>query len=127
MDKLYEPSEPRKLIAPDDWESFLENFTERNKDRRARFDVFRKNGAVEEENQESHLEKISFVKNDKKVEVVRIDRTENKNEKVENQITKVKSLFVQYDTDGSEDALEFLDNEDALISLRMESKVDGAS
>ena len=127
MDKLYEPSEPRKLIAPDDWESFLEDFTERNKNRRARFDVFRKNGKVEEENQESHLEKISFVKNDKKVEIVRIDRTENKNEEIKNQITKVKSLFVQYDTDGSEDVLEFLDNEDSLISLRMESKVDGVS
>lgn len=127
MDKLYEPSEPRKLIAPDEWESFLEDFAKRNKDRRARFDVFRKDGTVEEENQEAHIEEINFTKNDKTVEVVRIDRTENKNEEVKNQITNVKSIFVQYDTDDSEDAIEFLDNQDSLISLRMESKVDGVS
>ena len=37
------------------------------------------------------------------------------------------SLFPPTRTDGSEDALEITDDENTLISLRFESKVDGVS
>ncbi len=126
---MSEPREPKKLINPENWESFLQAFTMRNNNRRARFDVFRKDGEVEEEGQEAHLEDVSLKSNGnaKDVEVVRIDRTNINAEKTKDTITNVRGIAVQYDTDGSEDALEITDNQNSLISLRFESKVDGIS
>ena len=63
----------------------------------------------------------------KSVEVTRIDRTNANSEKKHDTITNVRGIAVQYDTDGSEDALEITDNQNTLVSLRFESKVDGAS
>lgn len=126
---MSEPREPRKVISPENWESFLQEFAMRNNDRRARFDVFRKDGATEEEGQEAHLEDVSL-KSDgktKNVEVIRIDRTESDAEKTKDTITNVRGIAVQFDTDGSEDALEITDDQNSLISLRFESKVDGVS
>jgi hypothetical protein len=126
---MSEPREPRKLISPENWESFLQEFAMRNNNRRARFDVFRRDGATEEEGQEAHLEDVKLVSNGdaKNVEVIRIDRTESTADKISDVITNVRGIAVQYDTDKSEDALEITDDQNSLISLRMESKVDGAS
>ncbi len=126
---MSEPSEPRKMIAPNDWKEFLQGFAKRNNDRRARFDVFRKNGEVEEESQEAHLEDVVLRENGsaKDVEVIRIDRTKSDAEKTSDVITNVRGIVVQYDTDGSEDILEITDDQNTLVSLRFESKVDGAS
>lgn len=129
MDGLNEPKEPRKMIAPDDWAKFLEEFATRNNDRRARFDVFRADGATEEEEAEAHLEDVKLIAdgNAKNVEIIRIERGESTAEKKRDTITNVRGIAVQYDTDGSEDALEITDNQNTLVSLRMESKVDGNS
>ncbi len=126
---MSEPREPKKIISPDDWESFLQKFVMRNNNRRARFDVFRKDGEVEEEGQEAHLEDVSLKSggNAKNVEITRIDRTNSDAEKTKDTITNVRGIAVQYDTDGSEDALEITDDQNSLISLRFESKVDGVS
>lgn len=126
---MSEPREPKKLISPENWESFLQEFAMRNNNRRARFDVFRKDGAVEEEGQEAHLEDVLLQSNGnaKNVEVIRIDRTKSDAEKTKDTITNVRGIAVQYDTDGSEDALEITDDQNSLISLRFESKVDGVS
>ncbi|MDQ3088605.1 MAG: hypothetical protein M3Q78_08415 [Acidobacteriota bacterium] len=126
---MSEPREPRKLISPENWESFLQEFAMRNNNRRARFDVFRRDGATEEEGQEAHLEDVKLVSSGdaKNVEVIRIDRTESTADKISDVITNVRGIAVQYDTDKSEDALEITDDQNSLISLRMESKVDGAS
>ena len=114
-----------KQIEPNDWKTFLEEFSERNNNRRARFDVYRRDGNAEEERAESHFEDASLKGNE--VVIVRIDRSKSDTEKTHETITNVIGIAVQYDTDGSEDALQITDKENELISLRFESKVDGAS
>ncbi len=116
-------------IEPINWAEFLREFAARNNNRRARFDVFRRLGAVEAESHEEHLEDILLktAGNAKSVEVVRIDRTNGKAEKKRDVITNVRGISVQYDTDGSENVLEITDDQNTLISLRLESKVDGVS
>jgi hypothetical protein len=118
-----------KQIEPKNWEEFLRDFSTRNNNRRARFDVYRSGGATEEERTEAHFEDASLKKNGDKndVVVVRIDRSKSDAEKMHDTITNVIGIAVQYDTDGSEDALEITDKENELISLRFESKVDGVS
>ena len=117
-----------KQIEPQNWEIFLEDFSVRNNDRRARFEIF-KGGNVENEGQEYHFEDVSFRQNgdDKELVIVRIDRAKSDAHKIHDTITNVVGISVQYDTDGSEDVLEITDKENELISLRFESKVDGAS
>lgn len=116
-----------KQIQPEKWEQFLEEFSTRNNNRRARFQIFRGRN-VENEPQESHLEEISLKDGDSNTVVItRIDRTKGDGKKIHDTITHVVGISVQYDTDGSEDALEITDKENELISLRMESRVDGAS
>ena len=121
--------EPKVLIEPENWNEFLQAFSIRNNDRRARFDVYRSNGKVEEEEQEAHLEDVVLRQNGnhKNIEVIRIDRADKNADKLRDTITNVRGLAVQFDTDGSEDALEITDDQNSLISLRLESKVDGAS
>lgn len=118
-----------KQIEPSAWAEFLSDFATRNNNRRARFDVYRSGGDTEEEAREEHLEDIRL-KTDgdsKSVEVVRIDRSKADAKKTHDVITNVRGIAVQYDTDGSEDALEITDDQNTLISLHFESRVDGAS
>ncbi len=130
MDGLHDTNEePREAISAGEWKSFLRDFVDRNKGRRSRFDIFRENGSTEEEAVEAHLEEIIF-KNDgnsKNVEVIRIDKGDAEAEEVRVAISNLRGIRVQYDTDGSENVLEFIDNQNTLISLRFESKVDGVS
>ena len=114
-----------KQIQPENWKSFLEEFSDRNNNRRARFQIFRGKN-VENEPQESHLEEVR-IKDGNSIVITRIDRTKGDGEKIHDTITNVVGVAVQYDTDGSEDVLEITDKENELISLRMESRVDGAS
>jgi len=122
-------TEPKIVITPSDWSNFLTEFASRNYNRRARFDVFRSNGGVEEEEKEAHLEDIAVRDGDrrKSIEVIRIDRSEKNADKIRDTVKNVLGVAVQYDTDGSEDALEITDDQNNLISLRLESRVDGAS
>ena len=126
---MSEPAEPKKMIAPEDWEDFLQEFAARNNNRRARFDVFRSGGETEEEGEEAFLEdvRLSGDGTSRSVEIVRINRTDSSAAKTRDTITNVRGVAVQYDTDGSEDALEITDDQDTLISLRFESRVDGVS
>jgi hypothetical protein len=118
-----------KQIEPANWEEFLRDFADRNNNRRARFDVYRSDGTTEDESEEAHLEdvRVKTEGNSKTVEIIRLDRSHRNTGKTEDVITNVRGVAVQYDTDGSEDALEITDDENTLISLRFESKVDGAS
>ena len=118
-----------KQIESKNWATFLEEFSTRNNNRRARFDVYRGDGNTEEERIEAHFEDASLKENGDQHEVViiRIDRSKTDVEKMHDTITNVIGISVQYDTDGSEDALQITDRENELISLRFESKVDGAS
>lgn len=125
---MSEPTEPVAQIEPANWAEFLREFSTRNHNRRARFEVFRLRN-VEEEVKEAHLEDISLkrVGDKANVEVIRIDRGDRNAEKMKDQITDVRGISVQFDTDGSEIALEITDDENSLICLKLESKVDGAS
>ncbi len=115
-----------KQIEPKNWKTFLEKFSTRNNNRRARFDVYRGDGNVEEERIEAHFEDASLKENGDVV-IVRLDRSKTDVEKMHDTITNVVGISVQYDTDGSEDALQITDRENELVSLRFESNVDGAS
>ncbi len=42
-------------------------------------------------------------------------------------IDNVRGVAVQYETDGSENILEITDGKNTLLSLRLESKLDGNS
>jgi hypothetical protein len=123
---INEPKEPISQIEPTNWEEFLSEFTKRNYNRRARFELF-KGGNVEEESSKANLEEISINRhgNAVNVEVIRIDRTNAEAHKIRDEVTNVRGIAVQYDTDGSEDVLEITDNQNSLISLKLESKVDG--
>ncbi len=118
-----------KQIEPKNWNKFLEEFSTRNKNRRARFNTFERNGDTQEEAIEAHLREVSIEKDDGKstITVRRVDTTEVEAETRTDTITNVRGVSVQYDTDGSEDVLEITDDQNTLISLRFESKVDGAS
>jgi hypothetical protein len=126
---MAESQVPKVLIEPENWGEFLQAFSIRNNNRRARFDIFRRNGKVEEEKQEAHLEDVILKQNGnaKNIEVIRIDRGDKNADKLRDVITNVRGVAVQYDTDGSEDVLEITDDQNSLINLRFESKVDGVS
>lgn len=125
---MSEPMEPIAQIEPDNWEEFLREFSSRNNNRRARFEVFRR-GQVEEEGREARLEDIRLKREGQRahIEVIRIDRGDQTADKLRDTITNIRGISVQFDTDGSEDALEITDDENSLISLRFESRVDGVS
>ena len=126
---MSEPSVARKGIGQNDWEEFLKEFTARNKNRRARFNIFYASGDTVEEAEEGHLESVSLNKNGDNAQVIveRSDQTTENKETTTNKIENVSAITVQYDTDGSEDILEITDAKNTLLSLRFESKVDGVS
>ena len=93
-----------KQIEPNNWGTFLEEFSTRNNNRRARFDVYRSGGDTEEERAEAHFEDASLKTNGDQhdVVVIRIDRSKSDAEKMHDTITNIIGISVQYDTDGSE-------------------------
>ncbi|MCB1023873.1 MAG: hypothetical protein KDB79_05775 [Acidobacteria bacterium] len=125
---MSEPKEPRENIDPDKWKSFLEDFSARNNNRRARFELFKK-GEVSEESGEAFFEeaRLEGSGDHRSVVVVRIDRGDANADKIEDTVTNIRGIGVQFDTDGSEDALEITDDQGSLISLMFESRVDGDS
>jgi len=126
---MAEPREPKKMIEPNNWENFLAEFTKRNRDRRARFNLFYTTGETQEEAEEAHLESVSLNKDGGQTQVVvtRIDRSEEEEKTMTDTLENVRGIAVQYETDGSENFLEITDTKNTLISLRFESKLDGAS
>jgi hypothetical protein len=118
-----------KMIEPDKWEDFLKGFSERNRQRRARFNVFFRSGETVEEGEEGHLQNIVLRKDEGKAHVTieRADRSSEKEEMMTDTIENVRGVAVQYETDGSENILEITDERNTLISLRLESKLDGNS
>ena len=126
---MAEPNEHRKAIEPKDWAKFLENFSSRNQNRRARFNIFFSSGETVEEAEEGHLKSVALDKNGDKMQVIvkRADQTSENEETMTDTIENVRGVTVQFDTDKSEDILEITDGKNTLFSLRFESKVDGAS
>ena len=118
-----------KAIEPQEWKNFIEEFSARNRDRRARFNIFFKSGETVEEAEEGHLKSISLHKDGNKTSIVveRVDRTGDEEQAMSDTIENVRGVAVQYETDGSENVLEITDEKNTLLSLRLESKLDGNS
>ena len=61
---------------------------------------------------------------------VTVTRTYKKQDQVEtmtDELTNIRGVAIQYDTDHSEDMLQFTDDKNAMTTLHFESKVDGDS
>jgi hypothetical protein len=114
-----------KSIEPGSWKSFLQEFSERNRDRRARFELFHHAGDVKEEEQEAHFESAS-IEGDVVI-VKRVDRSGRGARDLVIHLPNIHGVSVQYDTDGSEDTLEFTNQNGDMTVLHFESKVDGDS
>ena len=112
-------------IDPQEWPTFLTSFTARNRGRRARFEIFGPNGGLKEEEQEGTFASISIDDN-----IVTVKRTyvkHNQESTMTDKLTFIRGISVQYDTDNSEDMLEFTDGKNVMTTWHFESRVDGNS
>lgn len=112
-------------VEPNEWATFLSDFTHKNRGRRARFEVFGPNGGFKEEQQEGNFESISIAGNT--VTVVRNYEKHGSMETMSDELQKVRGISAQYDTDKSIDMLQFADDQGGMTTLHFESKVDGDS
>src|SRR5438552_3626309 len=113
-----------KAIEPKEWGAFLNGFTERNRGRRARFEIFSRGDFAEEE-QEAYFENVSV--NDNTVVVKRTYEKHGEQATMIDTLENIRGISVQYDTDNSEDMLEFTGRRNELTTLHFESRVDGDS
>ena len=111
----------KKIIAPDEWNEYLADFSSRNKGRRARFEAFSR-GSVVEEDEEAVFHTVS-ISGDK----VTIGRSVSGGSPTTDEITGVHGIAVQLDSDGSDNTMEFMDINGDLTVLHFESMVDGES
>lgn len=113
-----------KAVEPQEWETYLGAFTERNHGRRARFELF-SHGQFSEEEQEAKFVSISITGSTVTVKRRYEDHGEIK--QMTDELINIRGIAVQYDTDNSEDMLEFTNDKNQLTTLHFESMVDGAS
>ncbi len=115
----------RRIIEPSEWEAFLAEFSERNRGRRARFDLFEQSGQTEEESAEGVFERAAL--NGHRVTVERSYEAASGRRFENDEIKDVHGITVQYDTDGSENTMEFMNHDGDMTQLHFESLVDGDS
>lgn len=113
-----------KAIEPQEWATFLNAFSERNHGRRARFEIF-SHGDFAEEEQEAFFTSASIDGNT--VTVKRHYKNHGEEKTMTDTLKNIRGVAVQYDTDDSEDMLEFTDDKNAMTTLHFESRVDGDS
>jgi hypothetical protein len=113
-----------KAVEPQEWGTFLSAFSGRNRRRPARFEVF-SSGSFKEEVQEGRFENISI--DGSTVTVKRRYKKHDQDAEMTDELKNIRGISIQYDTDNSEDMLEFTDNRGELTTLHFESKVDGDS
>jgi hypothetical protein len=113
----------RTTIAPDEWAKYLEDFSTRNRGRRARFEAFAED-TVTEEDEEAVFEGVSF--HGDRFTVQRVIRTAG-DQPISDELTGIRGIAVQHDSDGSDNTIEFTDERGDLAILHFESTVDGES
>ncbi|HQX56844.1 MAG TPA: hypothetical protein PLP07_13025 [Pyrinomonadaceae bacterium] len=113
------------IVEPRKWETFLSDFTKRNKGRRARFEIYGPNGSFKEEQQEGSFESISISANT--VTVVRSYDKHGTLASMTDELKNVRGISAQYDSDKSINMLEFADDKGGMTTLHFESKIDGDS
>lgn len=111
----------KKVIPPDEWASYLEEFSARNRGRRARFEAFAE-GTVTEEDEEAVFEGVSVENGTATVR--RTIRTRGEHP-ITDELRGVRGVAVQLDSDGSDNTIEFTDANGDLAILHFESMVDG--
>ena len=111
----------KKIIAPDQWNEYLADFSTRNQGRRARFEAFSQ-GSVAEEDEEAVFQSVS-ISGDK----VTVGRAVTGGSTISDEVTGVHGIAVQLDSDGSDNTMEFMDTNGDLTVLHFESMVDGES
>lgn len=114
----------RTTIDPSKWEEFLAAFTDRNKGRRARFELF-DHGSVSEEAREGRFAQIS-IKN-RVVAVTRTYQSLGETKSMTDEIHDVHGIEVQSDTNFNEDTIEFSNHNGDRTILHFESLIDGDS
>jgi hypothetical protein len=114
-----------KPIEPQEWETFLNSFSHRNRGRRARFEIFGPKGGFKEEEREADLGSISI--DGSRITVTRSYVSGGQERSMTDDLIGIRGIAVQYDTDNSEDMLQFTDEKNAMTVLHFESKVDGDS
>ncbi len=114
-----------KTIEPANWSKFLSEFTERNRGRRARFELFRHDGEIAEEGQEGYFESVSI--DDEAVTVVRTDKSQRDEHEMKDRIPNVHGIAVQLDSDGSDNTIELTNERGDMTVLHFESMIDGDS
>ena len=115
----------KKLIEPAGWPEFLAEFSERNRGRRARFELFRRDGEVGEEEREGIFDGATV--DGRVVTVQRSYDSHGEAKKMSDELHDTHGIEVQYDTDDSEDTIEFTDHKGNMTVLHFESLVDGDS
>ena len=111
----------KKTIEPIEWSQFLSEFSDRNTGRRARFEAFTSSG-VAEEDEEGSFQSVSIDNS-----VVTVDRVTAGGEPITDRIEGIHGITVQFDSDDSENTLEFMDSNGDVTVLHFESRVDGDS
>ena len=94
-----------KMIEPQEWDTFLNGFTERNRGRRARFEIFSR-GDFSEEEQEAYFENVSVDGN-----TITVKRTYEKHGQpatMTDELKNIRGISVQYDTDTAKICLNLL-------------------
>ena len=113
-----------KAIEPERWMTFLDDFTARNRGRRARFEIFSHGDASEEES-EARFESAAL--SGSEVTIRRSYQRQGEPAEMVDELDGVTGISVQYDTDNSEAMLEFMNDRNELTTLHFESLVDGDS
>ncbi|MEO7658736.1 MAG: hypothetical protein ABIV48_03895 [Pyrinomonadaceae bacterium] len=114
-----------KAIEPQEWATFLNAFSHRNRGRRARFEIFGPKGGIKEEAEEGKFESISM--DGSTVTVKRRYTSRGQEKTMTDELKNIRGISVQYDTDKSENVLEFMDSKNNMTVLHFESRVDGDS
>ena len=114
-----------KMVEPQEWQTFLGSFSNRNRGRRARFEVFGPNGGFKEEEREGSFQSVSM--DGDTVTVTRSYQKQSQESTMTDELKNILGISVQYDTDNSEDMLQFTDDRGGMTTLHFESKVDGDS
>lgn len=114
-----------KTIDPQEWSTFFTDFSARNRGRRARFELFSRQGDVGEEEREGVFESASI--EGSVVTVARLDNAEGGGAVMTDNIPNIHGVSVQYDSDGSDNTLELMNDKGDMTVLHFESLVDGDS
>jgi hypothetical protein len=113
-----------KAIDRENWDNFLADFTERNRGRKARFEIFSR-GDFSEEEQEARFESAGA--DGKTVTISRSYTNRGEPATMTDTLENIRGIAVQYDVDNSEDMLEFTNDKNELTTLHFQSMVDGDS